>query len=375
MTRKQSPIPLTDYMFNKASAQKIPLSGTFELTPLCNFSCRMCYVRKSAVEVKASPRPMMTLEQWLQIAKDAVSNGMLYLLLTGGEPTLWPGFWELYEALIHMGCLVSINTNGSLLDDAAIERLCALPPRRINVTLYGTSDDTYARLCGAQGVFSKVDQAIMKMKTAGLQVKLNCSLTPYNACDLESMVAYAQERELILDVASYMFPPTRRDPSMVGTNDRFTPEQSAYYRLHTFRLQFGDEKYKTFLTQLLNDCVPRGLDDNLVDPEDGCIRCRAGKASFWITWDGWMSPCGMMNTPKADVAEQSFQAAWQSITEACDGIHLSGICGKCPSQEVCHACAAMAQTETGSVTGVPRYLCECLQAMKQLAKEELATLC
>ena len=43
---------ITDLLFSKAARKKVPLSGTFELSPLCNFSCRMCYVRKTAEEVR-----------------------------------------------------------------------------------------------------------------------------------------------------------------------------------------------------------------------------------------------------------------------------------------------------------------------------------
>ena len=71
--------------------------------------------------------------------------------LTGGEPFLWPDFWKLYDALIHMGFLVSINTNGSLIDDEAIRKLQELPPTRVNITLYGASDATYERLCRREG--------------------------------------------------------------------------------------------------------------------------------------------------------------------------------------------------------------------------------
>lgn len=60
---------LTGYLFARASRMGTPLSGTFELSPVCNFACRMCYVRKTAAEVAASPRPLRTLEQWLDIAR------------------------------------------------------------------------------------------------------------------------------------------------------------------------------------------------------------------------------------------------------------------------------------------------------------------
>lgn len=364
--------PLTDYMFYRAGNFQIPLSGTFELTPLCNFACRMCYVRKTPAEIRYGKRPMVTLEQWLKLAHEACDAGMLYLLLTGGEPTIWPDFWKLYEELIHMGIIVSINTNGSLLDDQAIQTLVKLPPRRVNVTLYGAENSTYEKLCRAENMFSKVNYAIARLQDAGIQVKLNCSLTPWNVCDLERMIAYAQEHNLILDIASYMFPPVRRDTSMVGKNERFTPEQSAFYRLKAYRLQYGEKQYERFLQKIIEGSIaPPGLEESCKDPVDGQIRCRAGKSSFWVTWDGRMTPCGMMAEPEIELVNRPFLKAWQELSEISGEIRLSGICDTCSNKQLCHSCAAMAQTETGSFSGIPSYLCEMVREMKRLAGEQL----
>lgn len=371
-TKKKKVLTLTEYMLHKASAKKIPLSGTFELTPVCNFSCRMCYVRKTAGEVARHPREMMTLEKWLSIAEEARESGLLYLLLTGGEPLLWPDFWTLYEKLNRMGFLVSINTNGSLIDREVLEKLKMFPPKRVNITLYGASDQTYERLCNVKGVFSKVDQAIMGLKNAGIQVKLNCSLTPENAADLEEMIRYAKDRELVLQIASYMFPPIRRSAEKTGINERFTPEESASYRLKAFRLQNGEERYREYLQQILDGKVlPTGLDESCVDPQDGRIRCRAGNASFWITWDGLMMPCGMVTVPQIDLYKNDFKSAWQQVVDICEKMTLSGICRRCPNLELCHACAAMAIAETGEVTGVPVYLCRTVSAMQAIAEQEM----
>ena len=365
-------VPLTDLLFRKASAKLYPLSGTFELSPVCNFSCRMCYVRKTQKEVSASQRPILTAGQWLDIARQAHEQGMLYLLLTGGEPLLWPDFWELYEKLIHMGFLISINTNGSLIDDAAIERFRKLPPARINITLYGASDETYEALCRAKHVFSKVDHAITGLREAGISVKLNCSLTPYNVGDLKAMLNYAHERDLIIDANAYMFPPLRRDKSMIGRNDRFTPKEAAYYHMLQYRLQNGEEQYREFLDQIQKGLVdPPGLDESCIDPIDGKIRCRAGKAAFWITWDGWMTPCGMTPEPKVDLMKLPFAEAWKNLTEESSQVKLSGTCTKCPDEKICHSCMAMAMAETGSPSGIPKYLCQMVQEMKRLAAEEL----
>lgn len=369
---KQSTIPLTDFMFNKASWSGIPFGGTFELLPVCNFACRMCYVRKSMTEVKNSVRPLLNIKQWIRMAQDARDAGMLYLLLTGGEPLLLPDFWELYEELIKMGLLVSINTNGSLIDAAAVKRLEKMPPRRVNITLYGAGDETYEKLCRTKNVFSKVDNAITALKQAGIQVKLNCSLTPHNACDLEEIIAYAKNEGLVLQVADYMFPPVRRDSDMVGKNERFTPEEAAFYRLKTYRLQNSEEKYFRILQNIQKNSIPPpGLDESCVDLSDGKLRCRAGKSSFWVTWDGWMTPCGMMPEPKVETVNRPFGEAWRELMDASRRLSLSGVCHKCRNAELCHSCAAMALSETGTFSGIPAYLCEMVKEMKRLAEKEL----
>lgn len=365
---------LTEFLYAKATRMRIPLSGTFELSPVCNFSCRMCYVRKTAKEVAESPRRILTLEDWLRIAREARDAGMLYLLLTGGEPLLWPDFWTLYDELTDMGFLVSINTNGSLIDDDAIAHFRRKPPQKINITLYGAGDATYKRLCGVSGVFSKVDRVIRGLTEAGITVKLNCSLTPENAADLDWIVDYAKQRETVLSVATYMFPPVRRDPTMVGVNERFTPEESADYLMRYLRLQRGEQRYVAYLRSIQDACIePPGLDESCIDPTDGHIRCRAGKASFWITWDGWLTPCGMMPEPKVDVLGGPFAQCWKTLTEQSAALRLSGVCDKCPNVNVCHPCAAISYAETGSSAGIPTYMCRVTQRMRQIARDTLAT--
>ena len=370
--QKISGRPLTDYLYAKACHMHIPLNGTFELSPECNFSCRMCYVRKTHKEVQNSSRKILTLDDWRRIAREARNAGMLELLLTGGEPLLWPDFWILYDELIDMGFLVSINTNGSLIDQAAIARFRKRPPQRINITLYGASDETYKRLCGISGVFTKVDHAIRGLMDAGITVKLNCSLTPENAEDIDWIVDYAKARNTVLSVATYMFPPVRRDPTRIGENERFTPEDSAKYLMRYLRRNRGEDRYQGYLKNIIDGYAePPSLESDCIDPMDGHIRCRAGRASFWVTWDGWLLPCGMMTKPKIDVKEQEFLQAWGQLTEAAAAVQLSGLCDKCPNRDICHPCAAVAYAETGDFTGVPTYRCLATQQMCKIARETL----
>lgn len=77
--------PVTEYLHAKAASLGIPLNGTFELTPCCNMACKMCYVRLTKPEQEAIA-PLRTAQEWLELGRAAKDAGMIYLLLTGGEP-------------------------------------------------------------------------------------------------------------------------------------------------------------------------------------------------------------------------------------------------------------------------------------------------
>ena len=270
-----------------------------------------------------------------------------------------------------MGFLITLNSNGTLIDEKTVQWLKKCPPVRINISLYGASNETYKRLCGNPQGFTQTTNAVRLLKEAGIAVKLNCSLTPHNAGDLKDMVAYARENDLILQVATYMFPPVRKDGQMVGKNNRFSPEEAAYYMAYADYLQMGRER---FLAQESGFPV-------LNDPQEQCgqigdgVRCRAGKCSFWITWQGQMLSCGMFPAEGApNVFKMPFSNAWELVKERTQAIRLPAPCADCSAKDSCHACAAMVITESGCFHKVPEYRCRMIhayQAQYNRVKEEM----
>ncbi len=363
------------FLSAKARKNKLPINGTFELSPVCNLNCRMCYVRKTQAEVAASSRPILTLDQWKELGDSAFKAGTLFLLLTGGEPFLWPDFTELYEYLSCKGFVLSINSNGTLITEETAAWLRERKPARINITLYGASNETYERLCGAKGMYDRVKKGIDALLKADIPVKLNASMTPYNISDQKAILDFAKERDLMIEMGTYMFPPIRKSEDLIGEGDRFTPEESARYMLDQHKHLLDQTAYTQYLTSACQGSVPPpGLDEQCVDAGDGMVRCQAGRGSWWITWDGWMLPCGMVPHPRADAVNQNFNTAWSHIVNETEKIRLSGVCESCKDRFICHSCMAMAYAETGKHSGIPRYLCRMAESVRQDAQQRLKEL-
>lgn len=359
--------PITEYLHAKAARMHIPISGTFELTPVCNMRCRMCYVRMTKHQQEAI-RPLRSAEEWIRLGKTARDQGLLFLLLTGGEPFLRPDFKEIYQALHDMGLVLSINSNGTLIDEETVAWLKETPPVRINITLYGASNETYERLCGNPNGFTQVTNAIRLLKEAHITVKLNCSVTSYNADDLEEIIAFARREGLIVQATSYMFPPLRRDASMVGKNDRFTPEDAAYYAAKIESLLNGEDAFLEHMKTAQFPAFDDNLEEYCIDKEGDGVLCRAGKCSFWVTWEGKLLPCGMLTEGGIDVFDVGFDTAWKTASESACAIRLPAPCKNCSIKERCKVCAAMAFTESGDFAAVPEYRCKMAQAYPAACK-------
>ena len=356
---------LTKYLHAKAARAKTPLSLAFELTPVCNMACKMCYVRMDK-KTQESIAPLRPAKDWLALAGEARDKGLLFILLTGGEPFLYPELRELLSGLHKQGFIVSINTNGTMIDEKAVEWLKRTPPVRLNITLYGSSDATYQRLCGSSDGFTRATHAIRLLREAGIPVKINVSVTPWNAEDLEGIFEFCRQERLIPQATSYMFPPLRRDAGSVGKNQRFTPEEAAYWSAKIVSLLNGEDRFLQRIESGEIPTMPCGDPEEcerIGEGEGDVIHCRAGRCTGWVTWDGKFLMCGMIpddNAPR--IFETDFAGAWEHIVRKADEIRLPAACKDCELKDECKACAAMVYTESGDFAKVPDYRCRMAHA-------------
>ena len=346
---------ISTYLHHKGRALGLPVAGNFELTARCNFDCPMCYVHKRDADAAGE----LTAAQWLQIAREARDGGMLFALLTGGEPFLRRDFFEILHGFQDLGLHVSVNSNGSMLHGQVLERLLERPPARMNISLYGGCRETYLAMCG-RDAFDSVVESVRALKAAGVTVCLNLSITKQNRQDVAEIYAIAEGLGVPLRASSYMYPSVRVNGGQFGCCERLSPEEAAQCAVQWDQLRLSPEAFDHRARAMARFVAvePPGCP---AEEEEG-VRCRAGSTSFWMTWDGRMLPCGMLPHRGERPLEAGFDAAWRAVRDWTAQIRMPKQCGVCTYKELCPVCAAVTVTETGHFDAVPTYVCRQTQA-------------
>ncbi|MEE9523617.1 MAG: radical SAM protein, partial [Thermodesulfovibrionales bacterium] len=96
--------------------KRVPVNATLELTYRCNNRCVHCYCNLPTGD-KIARESELSLEEIEKIFDELKEMGCLWLLITGGEPLLRDDFSQVYLAAKSRGFLVTVFTNGILVDD------------------------------------------------------------------------------------------------------------------------------------------------------------------------------------------------------------------------------------------------------------------
>jgi radical SAM protein with 4Fe4S-binding SPASM domain len=342
--------PLVRELHHRAAAHRQPVNGTFELTERCNLACRMCYVCQSPGDAASLSREL-TAEGWLELARQAVESGMVFLLLTGGEVFLRPDFFEIYTPLTRMGLLLTLFTNGTLITDTIAARLAEAPPSRTEITIYGATAKTYEELTGVPGSYARCIAGIEALVKHRVPLGLKSTLTRSNVGELEAMRQMAHAWGLPFS-AGWLI--SRR-------RDGVVPSDVAGCRISALdcvELEATDRASASEWTEAALREASRGPDCNFY--------CQAGQAAFMVNPQGKMNVCIDLPLPAARPLEIGFPAAWEQVRRFVDDApSLSPLCLTCDARVYCPRCPAWSLLESGTLTEPVPYLCDIARARKE----------
>ena len=170
-----------------------PFSGLYcEITSRCNLKCKHCYVNG-----KPTGNEELPLDIILNILEQCKQLGGNLVMLSGGEPLLYPSFISICEEALKLGNDVIILTNGTLIDSHIISLLENWPKLRIQISLNGITQETHDILCGI-GTFKLTMRGLKKCLDAGLANKLIMSFTVLsgNFHDVEPYIKWCVQNNI-----------------------------------------------------------------------------------------------------------------------------------------------------------------------------------
>lgn len=157
--------------------------ASYELNMGCNYDCKHCYLGLKEFAGLDWPER----ERLLTVMRDA---GVLWLQLTGGEPTIDRLFLATYTRAFELGMMIEVLTNGSRLSSPAVlGLLTARPPHRVTVSVYGATAESYDGLTQRRGSFRSFMKGLHAAHEAGIQLDLSVVVTAGNADETDAMHA------------------------------------------------------------------------------------------------------------------------------------------------------------------------------------------
>lgn len=326
--------PFYKAVWEKAFAEAIPISGTFELTPRCNFNCRMCYVHLQPERIAYYGREM-NASDWIHTAEEAKEAGTTWLCVTGGEPLMHPEFPVIWKELCQMGFFITLQTNASLIEGKMAELLEQYPPKQAKVTLYGSNDEVYRQVCRVEQGFTRTDRGLQTLQELGIPVQLVTTVIRQNLEDVKKIAFYAWLHKL---------------PWMAtgGVKDSIRGADS---QAREVRVQEKlDEQRKADIQYRMNS--------HPVDPErKPATYCRDYRLGYWVTWNGMMRFCSFMNEPNIPVRGQPFREAWKQLIQYEEELQWPEECRSCEAREVCFKCAGTLATEESRKCQMMKHYC------------------
>ena len=329
----------------------VPVSGGIELTRRCNLRCVHCYV---GGERTAPPHGKGELDTpaWLALLDELAAAGCLDLLVTGDEPLLRPDFPAVYTHARERGMLVSLFTNGTLVDARTIALFRDLPPLSVEVSVYGATAPTHELVTGVPGSFAAVRRGLALLADAGVPLTVKTMLMTVNRHEIDAMVDFANALGARWRLDPALSP--RLDGDRAPLAWRVPPAEAA-------RREIPDEER----ARRWRGQYERGL---AAPPAERLYTCGAGVTNFHVDPYGTLLPCVMAKEPARDLRREAFAPAWRAVVAGIAALEARAgyPCNACDKRDICGLCPPFAELESGAADVPPAYLCELGDRRKEL---------
>ncbi|MFI4973626.1 MAG: radical SAM protein [Caulobacterales bacterium] len=241
----------------------------WELTSACNLKCDFCLV-----EIKRRHLPVAAA---LELADELIAARVDKVLLSGGEPLLYPGAEAVMRRLSASDVLVKLLTNGTIEHPGVFDLIRGSDSIEVSLSV-PTADPVEAdRIFGAQGSLARIAATIEALPKARLNVI--CAVSCLNLAVVEDVVDWVAAAGV---------------PCLSLTDIFKDPASPARFRADCRDLRIdADERRQLFDLVARKRAQYRGrlvirTTQFTIQPHEHCM---AGQTVFYIDPMGFVSPC------------------------------------------------------------------------------------
>lgn len=318
-------------------------SVIFELTPRCNLNCVHCYLNEHHAGRELS------YDEIIEIIDILYEKEVLFLTFTGGDIFTRKDFLDIYIYAKKKGFIIELYTNGVLIDRKTIEIFRKYPPLLVDISLYGSCEETFYRVTGVKGAFARVLQNIQNMLDAGIRVSMKAPVLNLYYEELPGIKEIANRFGIPFRTGFEIFPSIDNDDRV--QQYAVSPEDSLRYEFAEF-----EKRPRTF---------GEDYDAEAVDliKERPLFRCKLGRASCAIDYEGRMCPCMSFRRAGKHLTRENFDQIWDSFSEYPKMKASKNYrCLRCKAYDFCDICPAMMQFIHSDLEYVDEHFCKTAKA-------------
>lgn len=334
-------------LHQRQAGERVPLQVSIEVTRRCPLECLHCYNNLPMGDLEAKRREM-TKEEHFRVLDELVEMGCFWILYTGGEIFARRDFLEIYTYAKKKGFLITLFTNGTIINEQIADYLTEWPPFAIEITLYGRTRETYEALTMIPGSYDRCLRGIKLLKERKLPLKLKTVATSINKHEVMAMRRFAED-ELGVEFKMDGQINPRIDCSQSPLAVRLTPEE-------VVALDMAFPKGKDEYLRLAARELERPADSTKTDT---VYLCGGGMNSFAINAYGEIGICVISQKETFSAQEGGVKAVWQgSLMDLRSRKRTRPTkCTECRIRSLCGMCPANGEMENGDRESPVEFLC------------------
>ena len=309
----------------KTLENNILFRADWDLTSRCNLKCVHCYQTESCLK-----RELETYEIF-SVLDQLASLNCLTLTFTGGEIILRRDFFDIARYARKKEFALVLFSNGTLIDEETADKIKAISPVSVHVSLYGMTAQVHDEITQVPGSFKKTMNAFTLLKKRSVTTTVKYTVMKSNLAEFDNVKEFAEKEGLRFLFSCAIIP--KIDGCQEVLSNRLNEDELKHlFDLHPW--------------------IVKGI-------KKGGVRvykplCAAGVNTLFISSCGDVFPCVALREYCGNVRESSLKEIWgNQVFRKIRNISFEDLryCGDCEFSYYCDRCNGSALLEGRDLLG------------------------